>query len=205
LSNLASLPFVILAGVMLLAIIPAFLLFKLLPSTAVGGGPFQGFRIDLGGAFAAYFALVLVILFTKNTVWDPPPPAFQVWTVTGTIENDKGEPFGVLGPEDISLLPPSQTLSNGWFTIDIPVKPGQGGTTDFPYLFLSHQGFGTVSVDLDPSSKPPDGITFDAANHTVRIADLRLPPLAAYQPTAPLNGQAGGNANAGQTQSAGGH
>jgi len=186
-----------------LPIVPAFILFKLLPSNAVVNGPFQGFRINLGGAFAAYFALVLLILFTKNSVWDPPPPAYQVWTVTGTITNDKGEPFSVLGPEDISLLPPSQTLSNGWFTIDIPVKPGQGGTVDYPTLFLSHQGFGTVSVDLDPNSKPPNGITFDAANHTVRIADLHLPSLAAYQPTAPLNGQAGGIANAGPAQTEG--
>lgn len=203
-SNLSSTPFALLAGVILLPLIPAYLLFKLLPSTAVVGGPFQGFKINLGGAFAAYFALVLVVLYTKNSVWDPPPPMFQVWTVTGTITDNNGALIAPFAPGDISLLPPSLSESPGWFTIDIPVKPGQGGTADYPTLSISHQGFETVRVDLDPGHTPPSAVTFDTTNHSVRISELRLQPLPTYQPTTPLNGQAASHTGDGNSQPAGG-
>ena len=36
-------------------IVPAYLLFKALPSTAIVTGLLHGFKIDLGGAFAGYF------------------------------------------------------------------------------------------------------------------------------------------------------
>jgi hypothetical protein len=171
----------------MLPIIPAFLLFKLLPSNAVLRGPFKGFKLNLGGAFAGYFALVILIFSTKNGVWDPIPPADQVWIVTGTVNDNSGDPIFPLGPEDISVLPPPSDLSPGWFTVEVPVLAGQGGTQAYPTLSISHTGYLPSYISLDPNSKPQNYVTFDAADRTVHISNLQLEPLPAYQPVAPMN------------------
>lgn len=202
--NLLNFPFVILSGVLLLPLIPAFILFKLLPSTAVVGGPLQGLRIDLSGAFGAYFALVVLIFSTKNSVWDP-VPTYQVWTVTGTVTDSNGAPVAPLGAGDVSLLPPTLTESNGWFTIDVPVRPGQGGAPDYPTLAITHAGYETAQITLDPNSTQPAGtnVSFNTTTHQIQINNLRLQPLPAYQAAAPLNAQAQAPANPAQPRATG--
>lgn len=49
----------LLAAVMLLPLIPAFLLYKFLPSKTSVSGPFKGLNLKLTGAFGGYFLLVL--------------------------------------------------------------------------------------------------------------------------------------------------
>ena len=43
----------------LLPLVPAYLLFRALPSQAEISGPFKGMTVKLGGAFAAYFLVFL--------------------------------------------------------------------------------------------------------------------------------------------------
>ncbi len=202
--HLLNSPFAILTGMVLLPLIPAFLLFKLLPSTAVVGGPFHGFRIDLSGAFGAYFVLLVLILSTKNNVWDP-PPAYQVWTVKGTVTDSNGDPIAPLDAGDISLLPPSLQESNGWFTIDVPVKTLQGGSPDYPTLAISHAGYQPMQFTLDPKATYPAGVSvnFNSTANEVQISSLRLQPLPAYQGGVPLNNEAAAAPNAAQTHPAG--
>jgi hypothetical protein len=45
--------------IFLLPLIPAFLLYKFLPSKSTASGPFKGLNIKLSGAFAGYFILLL--------------------------------------------------------------------------------------------------------------------------------------------------
>lgn len=45
--------------ILLLPMIPAFLLYKIIPSRTDISGPFQGLQIKLGGAFGGYFLLLL--------------------------------------------------------------------------------------------------------------------------------------------------
>jgi hypothetical protein len=52
----------VLAAVMLLPLIPAFLLYKFLPSRTSVGGPFKGLNIKLTGAFGGYFLLVVTAI-----------------------------------------------------------------------------------------------------------------------------------------------
>src|SRR2546426_12406506 len=72
----------------LLPVIPALLLYKLLPSTADVSGPFHGMQVKLGGAFAGYFLLVLVISYWPGR--KPRELGYEVWTVKGQIEEDDG-------------------------------------------------------------------------------------------------------------------
>ena len=52
----------VLAAVLLLPLIPAFLLYKFLPSRTSVGGPFKGLNIKLTGAFGGYFLLVITAI-----------------------------------------------------------------------------------------------------------------------------------------------
>lgn len=177
-----------LAIIILLPLIPAFLLFKLLPNTAVVNGPLQGLRIDLSGAFAAYFALVALVLST-HSVWDP-PPAYQVWTVSGRVTDPAGDPLQ-LNATNFFVFPQSLTAEDGYFTMDIPVKTGQGGALEYPTLTITNPKYFSASVTLNPGS-PPKGVTFNALAHTIAIGDVQLqqiPPPPANE-AAPLNGPA---------------
>jgi len=48
----------------IIPIVPAYVLFKALPASAEVTGPLQGLGLKLGGAFAGYFAL-LVLTFVE--------------------------------------------------------------------------------------------------------------------------------------------
>ena len=136
----------------LLPIVPALLLYKLLPSTADVSGPFHGMQIKLGGAFAGYFLLVLVIFF-----WPRSNPAYEVWTVRGYIQDENGTNLSqdkvtfTITPRSIEF-----NQEEGTFEMDILVKRGQFGQAKFPTLGVEWQPaqpFGNATVHLDPSNQ----------------------------------------------------
>lgn len=138
----------------LLPIIPAFILYKLLPSTADVSGPFRGLQIKLTGAFGGYFLLVLVIFF-----WPRPKArdlAYEVWTLKGQIQDEDG---AVLPRDKINLnIQPRSVeyIEDGSFEMDILVKRGQSGQVKFPTLLVERQPaqpFGNATIHLDPSTE----------------------------------------------------
>ena len=136
---------------MLLPILPAILLFKLLPSTADVSGPFQGLQIKLGGAVAVYFLLVLIISFGPR-----PTPPYEVWTVKGYILDEAGQPL----PADkvnMNIQPRSvEYLNDGSFEMDILVKRNQSGQVKLPTLNVEWQPaqlFGNATVHLDTAGQ----------------------------------------------------
>src|SRR5256885_13971987 len=52
----------LLTAMLLLPLIPAFLLYKFLPSKTSVSGPFKGLNLKLTGAFGGYFLLVLTAI-----------------------------------------------------------------------------------------------------------------------------------------------
>lgn len=136
----------------LLPIIPAYILYKTLPAKTAVSGPFQGLRIDLSGAFAGYFLLVIVIVTFGRPV--KADLTYEVWTVKGKIEDEDG---GVLPRDKINLnLQPRSVeyLDDGAFEMDILVRRGQSGQVKFPTLLVERQpaqAFGNETVHLDSS------------------------------------------------------
>lgn len=135
----------------LLPIIPAVILYTTLPSKADVSGPFHGLQIKLGGAFAGYFLLVLVIFF-----WPRPKAAYEVWTLKGYIQDDDGLTL----PQDnvnLNIQPPSvEYLPDGSFEMDVLVKHGQSGQEKFPKLLVERkplQPFGNATIYLDSSAQ----------------------------------------------------
>src|SRR6516165_3080786 len=119
-------PIIYLLVLVLLPIVPAALLFRVLPrrqtpvrkserpadqesTGSVKGTLWNGMEIKLGGSFAGYFA-VLALLFINHDVWNPPPPppappqAF-VWHLSGQITDQAGVPVEGLKQGDFEFSP----------------------------------------------------------------------------------------------------
>jgi hypothetical protein len=146
-----------LAWIVLLPIVPAFLLFKALPSSSASvSGPLERLKIKLGGAFAGYFSVLIVVIYT-HAIWNP-PPAFQVWDISGRLQDEKGAAIEVLDSGSISLTPPTfMTGPGGYFRIKIMTVPAQDGAPDYPVLNVRIPNFQTKMIRLEPLDAPdPD-------------------------------------------------
>ncbi len=133
---------IVLTVLVLLPLIPAFLLFKLLPSGAVVKGPLKGLDVALSGAFGGYVALtVFVATFYVQTL-RPKPVIYRTWRVSGQLQFPDGEqPRFVRGDLGRPLLDvdPAQ-----FFTVEIPLREG----AEVPNLVLQAEGYAPQSVKL---------------------------------------------------------
>jgi hypothetical protein len=172
----------------LLPIIPALLLFKLLPlSTADVSGPFHGLQIKLGGAVGAYFLLVLVIYFGPR-----PTPPYEVWTLKGYIQDENGT---YVPPDKINMnIQPRSVeyLTDGSFEMDVLVKRGQSGRVKFPTLMVEWQPpqlFGNAAVHLDSASQlfgKKYKLKIDQASREIEVAEpIQLKKAQQEKPYAP--------------------
>jgi hypothetical protein len=129
--------------------LPAFILFKTLPNKAFVKGPFHGLRIDLGGAFAGYFVLVVFVCTYLFSVRPPAPDPGEMWLVKGHLR---------LAPSDssrveqtvIQTFPPANIANDGEFTIYILRKtdPNVGGKR-FPDLLFALSGHQYVTIHIE--------------------------------------------------------
>jgi len=157
-----------LACTVLLPIIPAFLLFKALGSQGDVGGPLLGLKIKLSGAFAGYFA-VLVLIFVMYNVWHP---TYKVWKVHGQVTDESGAAIEPLEDKDVILIPGTYTAyPDGGFDLTFAAVPG-----DYPRLTISHASFQAVTRVLDPKSADLK----DQGNGHLMLQKISLRRLPAY-------------------------
>ena len=169
--------------VVVLPLLPAFVLFKALPTDAKLEGPLQGMNLKFSGAFAGYFAILLLVLST-HSVWNP-PDNYQVWTVSGVVADETGAGVQPLDSHDIRVQPSSfEAQQAGSFTMKIYTSPGQGNTEAYPVLMVSHGDLSPLNIDLDPASADRSStIKWDPATHKIRLGLLKLQKNTAYHPT----------------------
>src|SRR5262249_21725305 len=74
------------SAAILLPFIPAYVLYKTLPSRTTVKGPFKGLNIKLGGAFGGYFLLVITIFGFIFTHPSPPPSWCDIYRVEGKLD-----------------------------------------------------------------------------------------------------------------------
>jgi hypothetical protein len=177
--------FLNLALVILLPMVPAYVLFKALPGTAVVSGPLQGLNIKLGGAFAGYFALLLLV-FSTHSIWNPAPAA-QVWEVSGSLVAEDGTAIQQPDPKDIGVIPNSfNGYADGTFTLTVSTIPTLGGGITLPRVMVGYPNFQTTTIPLDPSDANAAhlGLVRDETKHQIRIPPIRLKPLPEYSAAA---------------------
>ena len=158
---------IILAGVLLIPLVPAFVLYWMLPAEASVVGPLKGLNVNLQGAFAGYFALFLVAAGLVQ-VWKPADfgrPDYQEYTLLGTVElNASGTEQ--LDPRKLRLfLHPRSDRVEGpigrsvfeW-AMKLPVRRNESGRLAWPYeqLVVEYPDFYTGQVDMASGRDLPD-------------------------------------------------
>ena len=159
----------------LLPLLPAWILFRKLPSTAKVDGPWQGMKVKLGGAFAGYFVVLLAVfgyfywkdnelakyeqlVHTLQTkVADLEAKLYastKVYTVKGKIKAEGKTAFNDSEREsfELEINPTSETWnvsSDGLFTASIPVVVKQDGQTpNFPDIELGFPKYLPTAIHL---------------------------------------------------------
>ena len=174
-----NLEFAHLIPIILLPMVPAFVLFWKLPSTADVTGPLQGLNLKLSGAFGGYCALLIILLYTHN-IWNP-PPSRQVWEVRGTVADEAGTAVRALTPTDIGLMPVRNVAyPDGTFSLTVSTEPKDGGGIAFPKVVVGYQDFQPVTIPLDPSDGSHQGLIWDEKAHVVTIPTIRLKKFPEY-------------------------
>lgn len=148
--------------VVLLPLVPAFILYRLLPSQADVEGPWQGLKIKLTGAFGGYFLLVVTLLFTSATL-----PTYDVWTVQGRLLLSD-QPAGVFDENTVrfTVKPPGLTVQpDGAFRLTLFRVPAPSGHPELPTVIVEVPGYLPAGLDLE------DGGSKNARRRQVTLAD----------------------------------
>lgn len=195
-----------LGAVILLPLIPAFILYKMLPSDTWVEGPLKGLKVHLTGAFAAYFVLLLIItplvygqtkplrdrinaLQAENvTLRDQ----YQIWSVeinktgVGTIGDN---PYNRL--IHVVIRPPdAQPLEDGIVSFQLVVPRNASGRLEFPTLTLTYTApnedgaYEERSINLNQQPIGPEYILRrdNAARKLTVVGELSLKKRVQYQP-----------------------
>ena len=183
---------VVLSTILLIPLIPAFILYKFLPSKTVVTGPFKGLNINLTGAFSGYFLLVLIgiglhYFLTKNKMSEQLQQAkfkidslqyqltaekskFHPWKLTGTIESETPEVTKIfIDEENISIN------SIGKFNASLLIRSNEGNKAQLPgAVCFWHKVEGYKVVDLSRL----ENVTIDTTGSLISLKqNIKLNPV----------------------------
>jgi len=178
---------IILAGVLLIPLVPAFVLYWMLPSKASVVGPLKGLNVNLQGAFAGYFALFLVAAGLVQ-IWTPAQssrPDYQDYLLLGTVELS-GTGFEQLDPRKLRIfLHPRSDRIEGpigrnvfeW-AMRLPVRRNENGKLAWPYeqLVVEYPDFYTGQVDMASGRDVPDENKMEFDKVILDAKPQNLPP-----------------------------
>jgi hypothetical protein len=148
----ASVELIFITALVILPLIPAVVLFKVLPSTGEVSGPFKGLNVKFGGAFAAYLILFVCLLQIRPRDFNHS----HVWEVDGDIafQRPQADPRPNTNEIRVRVTPPDLVVhgngSGGSFRFDVPI-PEKNGEPDFPHLSLDLPGYEPISLSLAPT------------------------------------------------------
>lgn len=180
--------YLLVCTMILLPIVPAYLLFHALPhdNSAEVSGPWQGLNLKLGGAFAGYFVVVLMIFSAYKLV--KPKPMFEIWEVKGNITDTAGKDIGPISAQDFSAQPGwLEAPEGGNFHMYVFTRPGPN-STEYPTIYLNHNGH-LASFNLDPNqagSAATPNIVWNKPQHTVSIKDVQFTDPPPYDSSLPV-------------------
>ncbi len=186
----------------LLPLIPAVLLFRVLPSTGEVDGTFQGMRYKFGGAAAGYFAVMAILawrvfpelhdqtnLLTQIAKTQQDAllvDRYEVWHVLGAVTLARQDPNAPVSDMRVRLVPPAfQSMPGGRFDYEVPVL-ARGNERTFPNVVFDHEGYagftlcltGKIQCDFGNSWVDQDS---DPAKHYIKLkAPIVLEPIAPY-------------------------
>jgi hypothetical protein len=132
----------------LLPLVPAYFLYRSLPSKAVVHGPFKGLNVQLSGAFAGYFLLVLIM--QGFVLLRPKPPDVERYRVEGQVKDVPQEIVDDL-VNRIAVRPDGRvSYGDGHFSVEILARRDSiTGDQIIPSLIIQREGYESATVPLD--------------------------------------------------------
>jgi hypothetical protein len=184
-------PLISIGFVLLLPLVPALILYKVFEQQTIVRGPFRGLRLDLSGAFAGYFLLLILcsgVLFGPGGYYAKRTTDLTkqlqdiselraAWLVKGTVvlKKQSGSNDPQVDGVGIAIEPVPKILDDGSFEINV-LKDKSGGTNArFPNLRLSKSGYFPVVVHLERLGKKLGKEyekTIDTSNRIVSIDEV---------------------------------
>jgi hypothetical protein len=131
----------------ILPVIPAFILFRFLPSKAIASGPFHGLRVDLGGAFGGYFLLFITLIPLMFRLIKAKENIGEIWTVTGMVVDTTNNKIRQSSNPELALYP-STEVRNGEFRVELVATRQDNGEMQFPRITIKADKY--VSANLEP-------------------------------------------------------
>jgi len=162
----------------LLPLIPAYVLFATLKSQATVTGPFSGLKIQLGGAFAAYFLVLVAVSWGMGSAIDP--FHYHSWTIKGRVQASSGAKPNYTHINTYMRPPDFSVRRDGTFEFEVPVRELSNGQLRWPQLSMEMDGFEPGFVYLyEPANEPGFGAElipehYDRIN---RVIELRQPVM----------------------------
>jgi hypothetical protein len=190
----AKVAMMFMALAVVLPLLPAFILFKFLPSTGDVSGPLKGLNVKFGGAFGAYLVVFLALLAIRPQDLKH----YHTWKVVGHIElaQAKDEEPPNIHDVVVRVVPPHLAVMNGGtFAFDIPVLEDDQGNLDFPDLQLDLRSYQGITVPLSKRKDKPYGSidvkpAYDEKAKTITIqAPITLQSTRAVTPYDGQNGE----------------
>ena len=172
-------PVLLMTFAFLLPLVPAYILYRMLPSATKVGGPFKGLDLQLSGAFAGYFLLVVMafsFLYSRK-----PVATDELWLVSGQIECKSHS----LSDVRINLAG-YNPIGDGTFTIRVPVSRSISGEITFPTLVIEDTGHEPAYIHLDEDA-PKFGQQFwklskHPESKAIKVLDVISLKSLSYQP-----------------------
>jgi hypothetical protein len=166
-------PVIVILLFILIPLVPAIILFKLLPSRASVKGPFKGFQINITGSAAIYF-LVMVVEFSYYSNING--ENYKVYLVTGRVVFSKEKKYRASDIDKISITqtPPiiGSPDSDGRFFVRVVSLPSQ--ETELSLQFKYPDGdypksvyIGTIKDLLEKNGIEKDGNTINITKEIV--------------------------------------
>jgi len=170
------------AAAVLLPLIPAYILYKTLPAKANVVGPLGKFTLKLSGAFAGYFALVIIVFGfvysrPKPCPAAPPCPTYQperysVYKVQGVLQPKVGDE-DLTRDTNLTLRPWMEMQRSGFFEFVVAVDQDSNATSKS--LEITHEGFLpevillTENIPENIASSQRYAVRFDESAKTIQI------------------------------------
>ncbi|MFI5152051.1 MAG: hypothetical protein ACHQET_01875 [Chitinophagales bacterium] len=176
----------ILAGILLIPLIPAFILYKFLPSKATVTGPFKGLNLKLSGSFGGYFLLVLVSsgIFFPLLRNEQQKTIDELRNELSNLQNEKNnQQHWTMEGSVISSIPKetriffdqegSDFFETGDFKMNFNCSL-ENGLPELPKalcIFNKQDGYKVINMNqtLNASDIVTYGIQFDSSKHYIRI------------------------------------
>lgn len=177
----------------LLPIIPAYILYRTLPSRAMVKGPFKGLNIQLSGAFGGYFLVLLVVFSFFYTRLLPLTTQYEIWKVSGPIGLEGITTSPIIKSATVFIRPPDPEIhEDGTFDIYIPIKrESMGVRRDFGSLIVDYPDYQAVTIDLNEEERP--GAYHWDKEHKPEAKEIKINELIllkkAEEPTPPSSSE----------------